>query len=43
LEEEEKLEESLELYQEVFDKYDNKETVSWRIEKVRDRIKSRGR
>ena len=43
LEEEEKLKEALALYQEIFDKYDNKEAISWRIERVRDRLKARKR
>lgn len=43
LEEMEKLDEALEMYQEVFEEYPNKEAVSWRIEKVAQRIKNRGR
>ena len=43
LEEEEKLKEALELFQEIFDEYDNKEAISWRIERVRDRLKARKR
>ena len=43
LEEMEDLEEALDMYQEVFEEYPNKEAVSWRIEKVAERIKKRGR
>ena len=43
MEEMENLEEALRLYQEVFDEYPNKEAVSWRIEKVAQRIEKRGR
>ena len=43
LEEMEELEEALRMYQEVFEEYPNKEAVSWRIEKVAERIQNRGR
>ena len=43
LEEMESLEEALRMYQEIFEEYPNKESVSWRIEKVAERIKKRGR
>ena len=43
LEEMEDLEEALRMYQEVFEEYPNKEAVSWRIEKVAERIRKRGR
>jgi TolA-binding protein len=43
LEEMEDLEEALKMYQEVFEEYPNKEAVSWRIEKVSERIRKRGR
>jgi TolA-binding protein len=43
LEEMESLEEALRMYQEVFEEYPNKEAVSWRIEKVAERIEKRGR
>ena len=43
LEEMEDLEKALRMYQEVFDEYPNKEAVSWRIEKVAERIEKRGR
>jgi TolA-binding protein len=43
LEEMENLEEALDMYQEVFEEYPNKEAVSWRIEKVAERIRKRGR
>ena len=43
LEEMENLEEALEMYQKVFEEYPNKEAVSWRIEKVGERIENRGR
>ncbi len=43
LEEMEDLEEALRMYQEVFEEYPNKEAVSWRIEKVAERIEKRGR
>ncbi len=43
LEEMEELEEALRMYQEVFEEYPNKEAVSWRIEKVAERIQKRGR
>lgn len=43
LEEMEQLEEALGMYQEVFEEYPNKEAVSWRIEKVAERIEKRGR
>ena len=43
LEEMEDLEQALRMYQEVFEEYPNKEAVSWRIEKVAERIKKRGR
>jgi TolA-binding protein len=43
LEEMEELEEALRMYQEVFEEYPNKEAVSWRIEKVAERIEKRGR
>lgn len=37
------LEEALDMYNRIFPVYDNKEAISWRIEKVRDRIENRGR
>ncbi len=43
LEDEEKLKEALDLYQDLFDEYDNKEAISWRIERVKDRLKARKR
>jgi TolA-binding protein len=43
LEEREELVEALRMYQEVFEEYPNKEAVSWRIEKVAERIQNRGR
>jgi TolA-binding protein len=43
LEEMEDLETALRMYQEVFEEYPNKEAVSWRIEKVAERIEKRGR
>ena len=43
LEEMEELEEALKIYQEVFEQYPNKEAISWRIEKVAERIGQRGR
>jgi len=43
LEEMENLEDALKMYQAVFEEYANKEAVSWRIEKVTERIKNRGR
>jgi TolA-binding protein len=43
LEEMEHLKEALRMYQEVFEEYPNKEAVSWRIEKVAERIENRGR
>ena len=43
LEEMENLDEALKMYQEVFEEYPNKEAVAWRIEKVAERIRNRGR
>jgi len=43
LEEMEELEEALRMYQDIFEEYPNKEAVSWRIEKVAERIANRGR
>lgn len=43
LEEMEDLEGALKMYQDVFEEYPNKEAVSWRIEKVAERISKRGR
>jgi TolA-binding protein len=43
LEELEELKEALGIYQEIFDDYDNKEALGWRIEKVRERLKVRRR
>lgn len=43
LEEMEELREALAIYQEIFDGYDNKEALGWRIEKVRERLKIRRR
>jgi TolA-binding protein len=43
LEEMERLEEALDLYNEIFPLYGNKEAISWRIEKVRNRLAERGR
>lgn len=43
LEEMEELKEALAIYQEIFDDYDNKEALGWRIEKVRERLKIRRR
>jgi len=43
LEEMEELREALAIYQEIFDDYDNKEALGWRIEKVRERLKIRRR
>ncbi|TNF45492.1 tetratricopeptide repeat protein [bacterium] len=43
LEEMEELQEALAIYQEIFDDYDNKEALGWRIEKVRERLKIRRR
>lgn len=43
LEEMEELKEALRMYQEVFEEYPNKEAVTWRIEKVAERIQKRGR
>lgn len=43
MEEMEDLEEALRMYHEVFEEYPNKEAVSWRIEKVAERIQKRGR
>ncbi|UCG37708.1 MAG: tetratricopeptide repeat protein [bacterium] len=43
LEEMEHLEEALELYNRIFPVYANKEAITWRIEKVRKRMESRGR
>jgi TolA-binding protein len=43
LEENEELEEALKLFQALFDDYPNEEAITWRIEKVRDRLKVRGR
>jgi TolA-binding protein len=43
LEEMERLDEALDLYNEIFPLYENKEAITWRIEKVRDRLEERGR
>lgn len=43
LEEMEELKKALAIYQEIFDDYDNKEALGWRIEKVRERLKIRRR
>jgi TolA-binding protein len=42
-EEMERLDEALDLYNEIFPLYENKEAISWRIEKVRNRMEERGR
>jgi len=42
-EEMERLDDALELYNRIFPIYDNKEAISWRIEKVRNRLEERGR
>ena len=43
LEEMEHLEEALDLYNQIFPDYENKEAITWRIEKVRKRMEERGR
>ena len=43
LEEMERLEEALDQYNRIFPFYDNKEAITWRIEKVRKRMEERGR
>jgi len=43
LEEMERLEEALDLYNRIFPDYENKEAITWRIEKVRKRMEERGR
>jgi TolA-binding protein len=43
LEEMELLEEALDLYNEIFPDYPNKEAISWRLEKARKRLEERGR
>jgi TolA-binding protein len=43
LEEMEHLEEALEIYNRIFPVYENKEAITWRIEKVRQRMEERGR
>lgn len=43
LEEKEDLTEALAIYQEIFDAYENKEAITWRIERVRERQRLRGR
>lgn len=37
------LEEALDMYNRIFPVYENKEAITWRIEKVRDRMENRGR
>jgi hypothetical protein len=39
----EHLEEALEIYNRIFPVYENKEAITWRIEKVRRRMEERGR
>jgi len=43
LEEMGRLEEALNMYNQIFPVYENKEAISWRIEKVRDRMENRRR
>ncbi len=43
LEEREELEAALAIYQEIFDDYENKEAITWRIERARERLRIRGR
>jgi TolA-binding protein len=43
LEEMGRLEEALEMYNQIYPAYENKEAITWRIEKVRNRLENRGR
>lgn len=43
LEENEELDEALEMFSAISDDYPNEEAIAWRIEKVRDRLKDKGR
>ncbi len=43
LEEMERLDEAHEAYLSIFEEYPNKEAITWRIEKVRERLRERGR